>query len=134
MTSRGLQQQNMCLVKTKANVMKWLSTSKKMAGIDINSSPSEHSKDQRLSEIKDENDVLWVNSMNVPYQNEPLALGPQSEEDFVGEEADEDGLSFATIKARYDRVEPVAQWFVLYFYYWFLLDNLRSHRKRLREE
>ena len=113
---------------------KWLSTSKKMAGIDVNSSPSEHSEDERLSEIVDENNVLSVNSMNAPYQNEPLALGPQSEEDLVGEEADEDGLSFATIEARYEKVEPVAQWFVLYFYYWFLLDNLRSHRKRLREK
>ena len=118
MTSRGLattKQVNVCLVKTKANVTKWLSTSKKMAGIDVNSSPSEHSEDQRLSEIEDENDVLRVNSMNAPYQNEPLALGPQSEEDLVGEEADEDSLSFATIDARYDKVEPVAQWFVLYF-------------------
>ena len=86
-----------------------LSTSKKMAGIDVNSSPNEHSEGQRLSEIEDENDALRVNSMNAPYQNEPLALGPQSEEDLVGEEADEDGLSFATIEARYDKVEPVAQ-------------------------
>ena len=113
---------------------KWLSTSKKMAGIDVNFSPSEHSEDERLSEIEDENNVLSVNSMNAPYQNEPLALGPQSEEDLVGEEADEDGLSFATIEARYEKVEPVAQWLVLYFYYWFLLENLRSHRKRLREK
>ena len=49
-----------------------------MAGIDVNSSPSDHSEDQRLSEIEDENDVLRVNSMNAPYQNELLALGPKA--------------------------------------------------------
>ena len=42
-----------------------------------------------------------------------MCLGPQSEDDLGGEEADEDGLSFARIEARYDKVEPVAQ--CLYF-------------------
>ena len=98
-----------------------------MAGTDVDSSPSEHSEDQRLSDTEVESDVLRVNSVNAPYQNEPLALGPQGEDDLVVEEADEDGLSFATIKARYDKVEPVAQWFVLYFYYLHSMYNLRRY-------
>lgn len=90
-----------------------------MAGIDQDFSPSELSEDQSLSEAEEINDVLRVNTVNAPYQNEPLALGPQQGEDDLvdpaDEEADEDGLSFETIEARYEKVEPVAQWFVPLF-------------------
>ena len=135
-TSHGLQQQNKkqgytCLIKAKSihdEVVSFLLLKGyRMAGPDVDSSPSKHSKDQRLLDTEVESDVLRVNSMNAPYQNEPLALGPQGEDDLVVEEADEEGLSFATIKARYDKVEPGAQWFVLYFYYLHSMYNLRRY-------
>ncbi len=89
-----------------------------MAETDPDFSSSELSEDQSLSEAEGMNDVLRVKTVNAPYQNEPLALGPQGEDDVTDvaeEEADEDGLSFETIQARYDKVEPVAQWFVPFF-------------------
>ena len=88
-----------------------------MAEMDLDFSLSELSEDQSLSEAEEVNDLLRVNTVNAPYQNEPLALGPPQGEDDVAaeEEADEDGLSFETIEARYDKVEPVAQWFVPLF-------------------
>ena len=45
------------------------------------------------------NDLLKVSTVNAPYQNEPVALGSQGEDDVAAEEADEDGLSFETIEA-----------------------------------
>ena len=93
-----------------------------MAEMELDFSLSELSEDQSLSEDEEVNDLLRVNTVNAPYQNEPLALGPQGEDD-VAEEADEDGLSFETIEARYDKVEPVAQWFVALFTIDFSLDR-----------
>jgi len=90
-----------------------------MAGIDQDFSPSELSEDKSLSEAEEINDVLRVNTVNAPYQNESLALGPQQDKDDLvdpaDEEADEDGLWFKTIDARYEKVEAVAQWFVPLF-------------------
>ncbi len=89
-----------------------------MAGTDLDFSPSELSEDQSLSQAEGMNDVLRMNTVNAPDQNEPLALGPQGEDDVTDvaeEEANEDGLSFETIEARYDKVEPVAQWLVPFF-------------------
>ena len=88
-----------------------------MAAIDVDFSHSESSEDRSLSETEEANDLLRVNLVNAPYQNEPMALGPQGDDDLAREENDEDGLSLATIEARYDRVETVAQWFELQFYF-----------------
>ena len=95
-----------------------------MAERDLDFSHSELSEDKSLSEAEEMNDLLRVNTVNAPYQNEPLALGPQGEDDVAAEEAGEDGLSFETIEARYDKVEPVAQWFVLLFTSVFSLDRV----------
>ena len=47
-----------------------------MAGIDVGFSYSESSEDHSLSETEETNDLLRINLVNPPYQNEPMALGP----------------------------------------------------------
>ena len=48
-----------------------------MTGIDVGFSYSKPSEDHSLSETEEANDLLRVNP---PYQNEPMALGPQGDD------------------------------------------------------
>ena len=84
MTSHGLQEvgetsQN----RTKQHVLAkdeqrfQLTKSKRMTGIDVGFSYSKSSEDHCLSETEEANDLLRVNP---PYQNEPMALGPQGDD------------------------------------------------------
>ena len=80
-----------------------------MTGIEVIFSPSQHDEDSSLLESEEENDVVRVSLANAPYQDEPLALGPQGKNDLPGEEGNEDGVSLDIIEAQYNKVEPVAQ-------------------------
>ena len=83
MTSHGLQEvgetsQN----RTKQHVLAkdeqrfQLTKSKRMTGIDVGFSYSKSS----LSETEEANDLLRVNLVNPPYQNELMPLGPQGDD------------------------------------------------------
>ena len=54
-----------------------LTKSKRMTGIDVGFSYSKSSEDHSLSETEEANDLLRVNP---PYQNKPMALGPQGDD------------------------------------------------------
>ena len=51
-----------------------------MTGIDVGFSYSKSSEDHSLSETEEANDLLRVNLVNPPYQNELMALGPQGDD------------------------------------------------------
>ncbi|KAK3748684.1 hypothetical protein QZH41_018980 [Actinostola sp. cb2023] len=67
--------------------------------------------DEKSSYI-DEEDVGTVNTVIQPYQDEPLRVTYESDEDEVvdTDEDDDDRIPFATLEARYEKREPVSVW------------------------
>ena len=59
-----------------------------------------------------------VNTVTIPYQDEPLAGGQVGQEGGdqtyheEDEEGDEDGIPLRTIERRFDRIETVDEWYV----------------------
>ena len=74
------------------------------------SSSSEEEFDFNIS-FQGTNDQGEVESICVPYQDEPLADTDESSDE--SDEHDEDGLSPSTLERRYNKVDPVQSWCVL---------------------
>lgn len=72
-------------------------------------STSSRSASTASEESSDEGDFASVPSVFLPYQFEPLAREGQDNQS-SNSEADEDGLTRTSLKARYDKEIPLAQW------------------------
>ena len=86
---------------------------------------SQRSSNTEEGETEEEEHVQIIYSQLAPYQDEPLAEVDSSDNtrdanDIKEGESDEDGLTVATLKARYERETPVNLWlinsFILEFY------------------
>jgi hypothetical protein len=58
----------------------------------------------------EEEDIGFINNVIQPYQDEPLAVLGDSDEDGDDEEDAADGIPYATLEARYEKREPVSVW------------------------
>ena len=74
------------------------------------SSSSEEEFDFNIS-CQGTNDQGEVESICVPYHNEPLADTDESSDE--SDEHDEDGLAPSTLERRYNKADPVQSWCVL---------------------
>lgn len=75
------------------------------------SSDSDSSCNESNHSSSSESDEHVLASEFLPYQNEPLADG-SSESDDDGEQLDEDGLSAAVLRQRYENEVTVDKWYV----------------------
>lgn len=82
-------------------------SSREMSGNDESVFFSEAEDSQDVSEESD-SDEMVVSGLVEPYQDEPLAHS--SDEDEEDNELDEDGLSPAILRARFEGESPLTEW------------------------
>jgi hypothetical protein len=67
------------------------------------------SESEEESSYIEEVDIGIINNVIQPYQDEPLAASGSKDGD-GDDENDADGIPYAILEARYEKVEPVSVW------------------------